>query len=142
MPSKKVRKERIIVAIGRRKSATAIVRMVENPTDSASINVIINNLNFDKYFSEHPLTAKRILKPFELTSLSGKFQTTVKVKGGGKAAQIEAVALGIARGLVEFDLNLKPILRREGFLTRDPREKERKKPGFLGARKKPQFSKR
>lgn len=141
MPSKKLRKDRVIVAIGRRKSATASVRLIESPTDSGS-NIIINNLSFDKYFSEHPLTAKRLLKPFELTSLSGKFQTTVKVKGGGKAAQIEAVALGIARAIVEFDLNLKPILRREGFMTRDPREKERKKPGFLGARKKPQFSKR
>jgi len=141
MPSKKLRKDRVIVAIGRRKSATASVRLIESPADSGS-NIIINNLSWDKYFSEHPLTAKRLLKPFELTSLSGKFQTTVKVKGGGKAAQIEAVALGIARAIVEFDLNLKPILRREGFMTRDPREKERKKPGFLGARKKPQYSKR
>ena len=141
MSSKKLRKDRVIVAIGRRKSATASIRLIESPTDSGN-NIIINNLSFDKYFSEHPLTAKRLLKPFELTSLSGKFQTTVKVKGGGKAAQIEAVALGIARAIVEFDLNFKPILRREGFMTRDPRDKERKKPGFLGARKKPQFSKR
>lgn len=141
MSRNKLRKDRVIVAIGRRKSATADVRLIESQTDSGN-NVIINDLSFDKYFSEHPLTSKRLLKPFELTNLSGKFQATVKVKGGGKAAQIEAVALGIARAIVEFDLNFKSILRREGFLTRDHREKERKKPGFLGARKKPQFSKR
>lgn len=135
--SVKTEREGSFAAVGRRKRARALVRL-----SPGSPSVLINNLSWDKYFSERPLTAKRVIYPLEITGLLKKYSVTIKVEGGGKAAQIGAVSLGIARALVAADASLKPVLRREGLLTRDSREKERKKPGLLRARKKPQFSKR
>ncbi len=132
-----------IRAIGRRKEATASVCLTAvGNKNKDKAGVLVNSLSWEKYFSERPLNAGKILQPFEVCGLSGRFSVAVTVKGGGKSAQIDAVALGVARGLIVFDPSLKPILRRIGMLTRDSREKERKKPGFLRARKKPQFSKR
>jgi len=83
-----------------------------------------------------------IREPFLVTETSGKFDTLVNVNGGGTAGQAGAVRLGITRALVEFDQELRKKLKKSGFLTRDPRSKERKKYGQKGARKRFQFSKR
>jgi len=135
--AKKSRKGVSITSVGRRKRATASVLLT-----SGGSGVTVNNLSWDKYFSERPLTARKVLRPLEATNIADRFSVAARVQGGGKAGQIDAVALGIARAIVIFDPSLKPILRREGLITRDSREKERKKPGFLRARKKPQYSKR
>jgi small subunit ribosomal protein S9 len=83
-----------------------------------------------------------VLKPLIVTETAGKFNVTVKVTGGGVAGQRDAIRHGIARALVKADENYKPVLRQHGFLTRDPRAKERKKPGLRRARKAPQYTKR
>lgn len=141
--SKAAKGKSSIMAIGRRKEATARVFLTAvGNKNKDKVGVLVNNLSWEKYFSERPLHAGKILQPFEVCGLQGGFSVTVVVKGGGKSGQIDAVALGVARALILFDPSLKPTLRRVGMLTRDSREKERKKPGFLRARKKPQFSKR
>ena len=141
--SKASKGKNFIVTIGRRKEATArVCLVVVGNKNKDKAGILVNSLSWEKYFSERPLNARKILQPFEACGLEGGFSVVVTVKGGGKSAQIDAVALGVARGLILFDPSLKPTLRRIGMLTRDSREKERKKPGFLRARKKPQFSKR
>ena len=84
----------------------------------------------------------KVQQAFEVTEMTGKFDVTVNVKGGGMNGQAEAIRLGIARALVKFDEDLKPALKAKGLMTRDPRMVERKKPGQPKARKKFQFSKR
>ncbi len=116
--------------IGRRKSATAQVRIY-----TGKGKVIINDKELEK-------TNDRLNNPFILTGHLGKFDVTVVVKGGGFMSQEDAIILGISRALVVFDETLKSTLRKAGYMTRDPREKERKKPGLRGARRAPQFSKR
>lgn len=138
---KKSKKSTSVSAVGRRKRASARVTLFDNVIDTDN-HITINGKEWNIYFSERLNQARKILKPLEVSNILGKYSTSVKVAGGGKSAQVDAVTLGIARAVLELDPVFKPGLRREGLLTRDPREKERKKPGLLRARKKPQFSKR
>jgi len=121
---------------GRRKEAVARVRIIEG-----SGKIIINDRDLETYF---PLERWQIqiLSPFKVTGTEGKFDCYANVTGGGVNGQAEAVRLGIARALVEYNPEFRPILKEYGLLTRDPRMKERKKYGLKRARKAPQFSKR
>jgi small subunit ribosomal protein S9 len=121
---------------GRRKKSVARVRLV--PGDG---KVMINDRNLDEYFGLE--TLKVICKqPLVLTEADGKFDVLVKVIGGGFTGQAGAIRHGIARALLKADEELRPVLKKAGFLTRDPRMKERKKYGLKKARKAPQFPKR
>ena len=126
----------LIRKTGRRKTAVASVRLIPG-----SGSVIINDRSLETYFPRDT-SRMRILEPFELTETSGQYDTIVQVSGGGTSAQADAVRLGISRALVEIAETLRPALRKNGMLTRDPREVERKKYGRHKARKRPQYSKR
>jgi len=125
-----------IYATGKRKTAIARVWMKEG-----SGAFTVNNRNFDDYFTRDVLK-KIIQQPLEITNRMGQFDFYVNVDGGGIAGQADAVKHGISKALCEFDAELRPILKKAGFLTRDARMKERKKYGQPGARKRFQFSKR
>ncbi len=103
--------------------------------------IIINNKDYKSYFTTSTLQYK-INQAFGVTKTTGEYDAKVTVKGGGVTGQAEAVRLAIARALVEMDGNLKPALRAEGLMTRNPKMVERKKPGQKKARKRFQFSKR
>jgi small subunit ribosomal protein S9 len=123
-------------ATGRRKEAVARVRLV--PGDG---KMIVNGRPLEEYFKRE--TLKMIIEePLEVTHTLGKFDVYAAVKGGGLSGQAGAMRLGLARALVLYDESLRPILRKGGFLTRDPRMVERKKYGQAKARKRFQFSKR
>lgn len=121
---------------GRRKSATARVWIFKGEK-----GFTVNGLDVKKYFPRLDLQII-VEQPFKETNQSGKFRVRANVDGGGVTGQAGAVRLGIARALVKSDEALKEVLRRHGFLTRDPREKERKKPGRKGARRSFQYTKR
>ncbi|PIU67900.1 MAG: 30S ribosomal protein S9 [Armatimonadetes bacterium CG07_land_8_20_14_0_80_40_9] len=123
-------------ATGRQKEAIAKVRLFNGEG-----KITVNEQPFDKYFGRRFLQVV-IKQPLELTQLLSKFDVIVKVKGGGTSGQAGAIRLGIARALLKTDENLRPLLRKEGMLTRDPRVKERKKYGQKRARKRFQYSKR
>ncbi len=127
----------LINALGRRKSAVARVYV-----NSGKGNITINDRPLESYFKEE--TLQYIVKqPLELTNTQAMFDINVNLDGGGIKGQAEALRLGIARALCKIDAeNYRPVLKSNGFLTRDPREVERKKPGQPGARKRFQFSKR
>ncbi len=121
---------------GRRKSSVARVR-VYNGTGK----VTINNRDIDDYFGLE--TLKLIVRqPLELTGTADQFDIVCTVTGGGVTGQAGAIRHGIARALLQYKEELRPALKKAGFLTRDPRMKERKKYGLKGARRAPQFSKR
>ena len=124
-------------ALGRRKSAVARVYM-----NAGAGAMIINGKVLDEYFKEE--TMKYIVnQPLVLTNTVGQFDIKVNVDGGGIKGQAEAIRLGIARALCKADAEAyRPVLKSNGFLTRDAREVERKKPGQPGARRRFQFSKR
>jgi len=124
-------------AIGRRKTASARVRLYPGGDG----NLIVNDRPLRQYF---PLDAAlvKILGPLEAAEAMNRFNVSVKVTGGGIRGQAGAIQLGIARALLKVDPELRPMLRQRGFLTRDVRAKERKKPGLKGARKAPQYTKR
>lgn len=128
---------RFFQAIGRRKTASAQVRLFINGEKS----IIINDKPLEKYFPQ-PILQKIVLSPLELVECLGKFKVLVKVKGGGKVSQAEAIRHGISRALVLFNLDFKKKLKKAGFLKRDPRMKERKKFGLKRARRAPQWQKR
>ena len=122
---------------GRRKSSVARVRLFPGGTGE----IKINNRTIDNYFGLE--TLKMVCRqPFETTGTAGKFDVIVNVKGGGFTGQAGAIRHGISRALVIADESYKPALKSAGFLTRDPRAKERKKYGLKAARRAPQFSKR
>lgn len=121
---------------GRRKTAIAQVRLV--PGDGA---IVINGKPMEEAVTIHGLR-QQILAPFNVTNTLGRFSTTIKVSGGGVAAQAGAIRHGLTRALVAADETMKPALRSAGFMTRDPRVKERKKYGLKRARKAPQYTKR
>ncbi|HPL63994.1 MAG TPA: 30S ribosomal protein S9 [Syntrophales bacterium] len=123
-------------ATGKRKSSIARIWLKEG-----NGAVKVNDRNFEEYFPRESLR-RLISQPLEITGKRGKFDLYVNVQGGGMSGQAGAVKHGIARALVEFDLDLRPVLKKAGFLTRDSRIKERKKYGQPGARKRFQFSKR
>jgi len=121
---------------GRRKTSIARVRLV--PGEG---KVLVNRMTLDEYFGKK--TLEMIAKqPLVLTSTDSKFDVLAKVNGGGTSGQAGAIRLGIARALLKVDSEMRPALKSAGFLTRDPRMKERKKYGLKGARRAPQFSKR
>ena len=137
MATKKIKKKIQYLGTGRRKKAIARVRLI--PDGSGSI--VINKRSLDEYFGLD--TLKYIVnQPLELTGTAGKFDVIVNVQGGGFTGQAGAIRHGISRALVIADESYKPALKAAGFLTRDPRAKERKKYGLHKARKAPQFSKR
>jgi small subunit ribosomal protein S9 len=123
-------------ATGKRKSAVARIYM-----KSGSGNIVVNKRSYEEYFTR-PSLKMIIRQPFEITGKNGQFDLYVNVSGGGVAGQAGAVKHGISKALLEYDVQLRPILKKAGFLTRDARIKERKKYGQPGARKRFQFSKR
>lgn len=121
---------------GRRKTSVARVRLY-----NGTGKVTINNRDIDDYFGLEAL--KLIVRqPLELVSLTGKFDVVVNVNGGGVSGQAGAIRHGISRALLQYDETLRTTIKKAGFLTRDPRMKERKKYGLKAARRAPQFSKR
>lgn len=130
-------KGRYIGAIGRRKTATAQVRLYQNGTGA----MIVNDVAANKYFKEEELFSI-INQPLKLTGLVKDFNLTILVFGGGRKSQAEAVRHGIARTLLEFNPELRASLKVKGWLERDARKKERKKPGLKKARRAPQWAKR
>jgi small subunit ribosomal protein S9 len=123
-------------ATGKRKSAIARVYM-----KAGNGNIVVNKRNYDEYFTRPSL--KMVIKqPFEITGKKDQFDLYVNVSGGGVAGQAGAVKHGISKALLEYDAELRAVLKKAGFLTRDARIKERKKYGQPGARKRFQFSKR
>jgi small subunit ribosomal protein S9 len=130
-------KDSYFYALGRRKSATARVRVM-----SGKGNVTVNDKPAAEYFADNKALLKKLDEPFTLLENKSKFDVTVRVTGGGHNGQIEAIRLGVAKALTEIDENVKGTLKKAGLLSRDPREKERKKFGLKGARKQRQFTKR
>lgn len=123
-------------ARGRRKEAIATVRLY-----SGKGEVLVNDQPAADYFNNASLTAV-VERPIKLAGQDQKLRVSLHVSGGGKAGQADAAALAIARALGVMSEDLRPTLKKAGMLTRDPREKERQKPGLKKARKAPQFSKR
>lgn len=120
MPKEK--SEKYIESVGRRKTATARVRM----TPSTKTEVTVNNSNLTDYFKTEMLR-KTVLEALEVPGIAKDFKITALTNGGGMASQAESVRLGIARALVKFNHELRPALKEKGFLMRDPRVKESKK---------------
>ena len=121
---------------GRRKKSIARVYLVPGTG-----NITINKRSIDEYFGLETLKVV-VRQPLVATETLDKYDVIVTVKGGGYTGQAGAVRHGIARALLEVDNDFRPVLKKAGFLTRDPRMKERKKPGLKAARRAPQFSKR
>ncbi len=126
----------VFVAVGRRKTASARVRLVPGAG-----NITVNGRTPDAYFSGEQYL-KQALQPLDTVDFKDKVDVVARVAGGGPGGQAIAVAHGIARALLKVDPELRVALKRAGHLKRDPREKERKKSGQPGARKRFQFSKR
>jgi small subunit ribosomal protein S9 len=131
-----VTKTNEFLGTGRRKTAIARVRLA-----TGSGKITVNGRPVENYFPLDTLRAT-VSQPLTITGTVGKLDVRVNVTGGGPNGQAGATRHGIARALLKFDANLRPQLKAEGFLTRDPRERERKKYGQPGARKRFQFSKR
>ena len=123
-------------AVGRRKKAIARVRLI--PGEG---KIVINGRDIDNYFGLETLKMT-VRQPLALTSLEGRYDVLVNVCGGGLSGQAGAIRHGISRALVKADPELRTAVKKAGFLTRDPRMKERKKYGLKAARRAPQFSKR
>jgi small subunit ribosomal protein S9 len=132
----KINAQGFYTAVGRRKSATARVRIIPGTG-----KIVVNKRESLSYFKQK-LLQMDLEQPLTITSNGGKFDIFINVNGGGLSGQAGAARLGIARALCVFDINLKSALRTGGMLTRDSRMKERKKYGLAGARKRYQFSKR
>jgi small subunit ribosomal protein S9 len=123
-------------ATGRRKSSVARVRLIPGKGD-----ITVNRKPLDEYFGSE-IQKRELRRPFEITATEGKYDIVATVKGGGFTGQAGALRHGISRALIATDEELRPALKAAGFLTRDPRMKERKKYGLKKARKASQFSKR
>ena len=121
---------------GRRKHSVARVRLV-----AGEGNVVVNGKSLEEYFNYETLR-REVKNPLVITETEGKYDVIVKVEGGGFTGQAGAVRHGISRALLKVDAELRATLKKAGYLTRDPRMKERKKYGLKGARRSPQFSKR
>ena len=130
-------KKPYLYGTGRRKSSVARVRLFQNGTGALTIN----GRDIDEYFGLE--TLKLIVRqPLAATQTADKFDVLVNVRGGGTTGQAGAIRHGVARALLQADNDYRPVLKAAGFLTRDPRMKERKKYGLKAARRAPQFSKR
>ena len=126
----------IFAATGKRKNAIARVRIM-----SGTGKITVNKKNAPEYFCR-PTSILLIEQPLELTEMSGKIDVIANVSGGGLSGQAGALRHGITRALLNMDPELRPVLKKAGLITRDPRVKERKKYGLAGARRAYQFSKR
>ena len=122
---------------GRRKKAITRVRLIP----AGSGNIVINERSFEDYFPQSVLRYD-VMQPLVLLAAEGKYDVYVNVYGGGLTGQAGAIRLGISRALLQAEPDCRPALKKAGFLTRDPRVKERKKYGLKKARRAPQFSKR
>ncbi len=131
------KKSDVFKSIGRRKSPVA--RVMISPGKG---EFVINKRNIDTYFGGRDILKVVTKQPFEILGIDGKYDVSINVTGGGLSGQAGAIRLGIARGIEKVNPDYRKILKENGFLTRDSREVERKKPGQPGARKKFQFSKR
>lgn len=129
--------EGILLKTGRRKRATARVKLTEGQG-----KIMVNGKELSDFFGGRDDLIYKTESPLRVTDSMAKFNIKVKVEGGGIRGQADSISLGIARALVELNPEVKPTLRKEGLLTRDPREVERKKYGHPKARKRFQFSKR
>jgi small subunit ribosomal protein S9 len=130
--------DKYFYGLGRRKSATARVRLV-----SGKGGMIINEKSAAEYFSGSKSLQSEVVRPFNVLELdTEKYSVSARVSGGGLNSQVDAISLGISKALVELNEDFRGTLRRADLLGRDPREKERKKFGLKGARKKRQFTKR
>ena len=137
MAKANVKKKLQFWGTGRRKKAIARVRLIPGGTGT----IVINDRTFEDYFPQG--TLQYIVKqPLVAVDVEGKYDVFVNVVGGGYTGQAGAIRLGVARALLEAEENSRPTLKAAGFLTRDPRAKERKKYGLKKARRAPQFSKR
>lgn len=121
---------------GRRKTSVARVYLTQGKGE-----IVINKIPLDKYLGTEVLK-KMVTSPFAVTHTEGKYDVLVNVYGGGPSGQAGAIRHGISKALLEVDAEFRKPLKKEGFLTRDPRMKERKKYGLKSARRAPQFSKR
>lgn len=130
-------KQDYIPAVGRRKTAVARVRLLAG----GSGQVMVNGLTVERYFG-WPEYIQTVYQPLQILGLEKSLDARIKVTGGGKASQAVAIRHGLARALVLFNEDYRKVLRPAGFLTRDSRIKERKKPGLKRARRAPQFAKR
>ena len=129
--------QRYFYALGRRKSATARVRL-----QGGKGSIVINDKPAEEYLADSKFLLHELVQPFTVLEQENKFDITVRVTGGGHASQVDAIRLGIAKALTLMNDDLKSTLKRADLLSRDPREKERKKFGLKGARKQRQFTKR
>jgi len=125
-----------IESVGRRKTATARVRLYPGTGD-----IVVNDKPMDEYFGRD-LDRMILMQPLTLTGSQAAYNISIHVKGGGDSGQAAAVRHGISRALIKADENLRPVLKSAGYLTRDARAKERKKPGLVRARKAKQYTKR
>lgn len=126
-----------IPAIGRRKTSIARVRLIKNGKGV----ITVNGKSFDKYFSTDDYR-EQVTSPLKVAGQETAVDISVRVSGGGVRGQAQAVRLGISRALIELNPTFRTALKKMGFLTRDPRKRERKKYGHTGARRSPQWSKR
>jgi small subunit ribosomal protein S9 len=124
-------------ALGRRKSATARVRL-----QGGKGTIVVNGQPAEQYFADSKYLLNELQKPFATLEQENKFDITVVVSGGGHAGQVDAIRLGISKALTLMNPDVKSTLKRADLLSRDPRERERKKFGLKGARKQRQFTKR
>ena len=136
-PKKKRVRHSYLFAVGRRKKAIARVRLFKKGDGK----IIVNEKEFDKYFPTFELQ-DIVKEPLEAIGKLKELKFTIKVAGGGSKGQAEAIRHGIARALLVLDQDLRKTLKPLGFLKRDPRRKERKKPGLKRARRAPQWAKR
>lgn len=125
-----------VEAIGRRKTSTARVRLYPGTGE-----IVVNDRPLDRYFGR-ALDRMILRQPLVMTGTEAAYNISIHVNGGGDSGQASAVRHGISRALIASDGNLRPVLKAAGFLTRDARAKERKKPGLKRARKAPQYTKR
>jgi small subunit ribosomal protein S9 len=125
-----------IESVGRRKTATARVRLYPGTGD-----IVVNDKPMAEYFGRD-LDRMILMQPLTLTGSQATYNISIHVKGGGDSGQAAAVRHGISRALIKADENLRPVLKSAGYLTRDARAKERKKPGLVRARKAKQYTKR
>lgn len=130
-------KNEYFYALGRRKSATARVRL-----QGGKGTIVVNGMPAEEYFADSKYLLNELAKPFAALEQENKFDITVVVSGGGHSGQVDAIRLGISKALVLMNSELKSTLKHADLLSRDPRERERKKFGLKGARKQRQFTKR
>ena len=129
-------KERYIFATGRRKTAVSNVRLFEGKGD-----MVVNKKPISQYFG-YSFHLDEVIRPFEVTGLNGKYYFTAHINGGGSHSQAGALRHGISIALGKISEDVRKVLKKNGFLTRDDRKKERKKPGLKRARRSPQWAKR